>query len=104
MSIFSNILKGRNPTGGSKPAKKPTINEAGNASASLKQTDTDIGGLGGVQRQIASAFSPGSQLPGDNAEAEEARTGRRMNRNISDTIRNQRISSRFGSGFGRGAF
>jgi hypothetical protein len=117
MSILSGIMKkggvadgtrNRSANGGRGPVPgiiQMVANKKGvNISGSRKQTDTDAGGLGGVQRQITSAFSLGSQLPGDNAEAEEGRTGRRMSRSISDTIRNQRISSRFGSGFGRGAF
>ena len=112
-SLFKKTVAGRlmsaSQTKGEKlPGAGGPLNAAGNASASLKQTDTDAGGLGGATRPSVMsslpAFQTGSQGPGDSAEAEEARTGRRLNRGISNTIRNQRISSRFGSGFGRSAF
>ena len=64
------------------------------------QTGQGTGQTGGAEAGIMAGMEslrPGSQLPGDSAEAEETRTNRRQNRSITNGLRNQRIQSRFGS-------
>lgn len=114
MSLFSNLIKGRNPSSRKKPPAAPDPvdplqTQREQLSKSIIPGKTRLAEMASEQARqgaptaVGGAFGVGSQTPMFQAEKEEEQTGRRFNRKAGQALSNQRILGRNGLGgaFGR---